>query len=108
MEYQMISQLDAPNTVQEWLNQKQNEDVYFILKEENKTYVVIRRKEVDSGGYGIKLVGIEEQEKDILIKVEYTNPKPEEIVTQVINSPVTVLELEQTNKPIRIEVQYNK
>ena len=58
-------------------------------------YIVICSGEKNTGGYDIEIVGVDYQDGTLLITVKETSPAPGDMVTQAIEYPYCVLELDK-------------
>ncbi len=105
MEYQVVDDLLAPKEVQDWIHQNKYYAAHIILHTDGKIYTVLTRGEKKTGGYGIEVIDVEEQDEVIFVKAKYLNPAPDQMVIQVISYPVVIIELQKTEKEIIIDVQ---
>lgn len=104
MSYRVIDETDAPPVIQEWLKTNKQIENFTFVYVEGKSYVVITRGEKKTGGYGIKLDEVNENSK-ILIRVEYFDPEPDEIVIQVVTYPYIIIELNYIEKEIILIIE---
>lgn len=102
MDYKIIEKNEAPEEVQEWIEKNKYEENHTIVKTNQRTYVIITRGEKRTGGYGIDISSVEEKDNVIYILVKYMDPDPEDIVIQTVTYPYIIVELEETEKEIRI------
>ena len=100
MEYKKIKETESPIPIKDWIKTNRFSEKHTVLEVSNKVYIVISRGEQRTGGYDIDVKSIDEKENEIHITFEYLNPKPDEIVMQVITNPVLILEMRKVKKPI--------
>ena len=84
---------------------KQAERGYYIDRleqEDSPYYIVICSGEKNTGGYDIGIAGIDYQDGALLITVKETSPAPGDMVTQAIEYPCCVLELDKLPDAIHI------
>ena len=105
MEYKLIEIEQAPEEIQEWIENNKHLETYMTFHTEEKTYVVIMRGEMMTGGYGIEVLRVDETDDHILIAVQYINPLPDQMGIQMISYPYVIIELDPTDKEIIIEIQ---
>lgn len=105
MEYKLIEMEQAPEEIQEWIENNQHLETYMTFHTEEKTYVVITRGEMRTGGYDIKVLRVDDADDHILIAVQYINPLPDQMVIQMITYPYVIIELDPTEKEILIDIQ---
>ena len=103
--FAIVEENEFPMEVNQWLNSNKEKEGYFVIEEEEHTYVVITRGEKSTGGYSIIVNEIEDQEEWVSIKVEYINPDPMDMVMQIITYPVIVIRMERTEKTIKLEIE---
>jgi hypothetical protein len=65
-------------------------------------YIVICSGEKNTGGYDIEIVGVDYQDGTLLITVKETSPAPGDMVTQAIEYPYCVLELDKLPSALHI------
>lgn len=68
---------------------------YIYEEVKNEYYIVIFSGKKPTGGYSIKVNSVEDVEGRTNIIVEENSPKPEQIVTQAITYPYTIIKASQ-------------
>ena len=74
----------------------------MLNQEGSPYYIVICSGEKNTGGYDIEINGIDYQDGALLITVKETSPAPGDMVTQAIEYPYCVLELDKLPDVIHI------
>ena len=74
----------------------------ILEQEDSPYYIVICSGEKNTGGYDIEIVDIGLQDGELLITVKETSPGPDDMVTQAIEYPCCVLELDKLPSVINI------
>lgn len=60
-----------------------------------------------SGGYGVKIVKIEEQDKKLVVTVKESGPPPGAMVTMALTSPYHVVAIAKSAKPVEFALEAN-
>lgn len=105
MEYKIINESEAPQPVKDWLNKNKYKEDYAVIHTEKHTFILITRGEKKTGGYGLELTKLEKQDNKIAVFVEYTDPKPDQVVIQVVTYPYLIVKLEKTDEELIVFIQ---
>lgn len=96
-----------PEFIQTKLNQIKHSGGVEICSDKEHTYVLLALGERRTGGYGIKVVDVEEQVGPtgsyVLVRAKETRPAPGDMVIQVITYPTAVYRLPRTELPVTVE-----
>jgi len=71
---------------------------------EKYTVVAVFMGQKPTGGYGIEITKVEENEKNIVVTVKQTSPLEGSMVTEVLTSPAHIVKIKKTDK----EIIFNK
>nr|WP_243153515.1 protease complex subunit PrcB family protein [Senegalia massiliensis] len=89
----------------------QKEERALACKVDDKIYIVVTRGEKNTDGYDVTIQSIEKKKNngkfDLIVYAEYTDPKPDEIVPQVITYPTVIAETELEKLPEKIDLKTN-
>lgn len=91
LEFRSISIFQAPPQVERMVQQQRKEEGAAVYVSDDAVYIVVARGEKPTGGYGIRVVDIEEEEDGFNVHVEYLDPKPGQLVAQVVTYPFAVV-----------------
>ena len=91
LEFRSISIFQAPPQVERMVQQQRKEEGAAVYVSDDAVYIVVARGEKPTGGYGIKVVDIKEEGGDFDVHVEYSDPKPGQMVAQVVTHPFAVV-----------------
>ncbi|WP_350445969.1 protease complex subunit PrcB family protein [Anaeromonas gelatinilytica] len=112
MAFKVIEEDAIPDKIQQLLPKYQKEERALACKVDKKIYVIVTRGEKRTDGYRVTIDKIEkksnEDKFDLIVYAEYKDPKPDEIVPQVITYPtiVAVTELEALPERIYLETKF--
>jgi hypothetical protein len=91
LEFRSISIFQAPPQVERMVQQQRKEEGAAVYVAGDAVYIVVARGEKPTGGYGIRVVDIKEEGDGFDVHVEYSDPKPGQMVAQVVTYPFTVV-----------------
>jgi hypothetical protein len=91
LEFRSISIFQAPPQVERMVQQQRKEEGAAVYVAEDAVYIVVARGEKPTGGYGIRVVDIKEEGGGFDVHVEYSDPKPGQMVAQVVTYPFAVV-----------------
>jgi hypothetical protein len=96
-----------PDFIQSRLNDLKHKGGVDIVSDGEFTYVLLALGERRTGGYGIQVLGAEEQYGPsgsfILVRAKEIRPTPGDMVIQVITYPTAVYTLPRTSLPVKVE-----
>ncbi|WP_018130915.1 protease complex subunit PrcB family protein [Effusibacillus pohliae] len=103
MPFQKVDLATTGPAVQTWVaGQKPIPGVHSAMIE-GKTYILVSRGEKPNPGYGIGIRNVIEEPDRLVVQVDLRNPEPGMMYAQVITTPIDVVEIPQTNKPVVLE-----
>ncbi|NBI07822.1 protease complex subunit PrcB family protein [Senegalia massiliensis] len=109
--FDIIKEDDIPKEIEEILPKYQKEERALACKVDDKIYIVVTRGEKNTDGYDVTIQSIEKKKNngkfDLIVYAEYTDPKPDEIVPQVITYPTVIAETELEKLPEKIDLKTN-
>lgn len=93
MVFRNITVFQAPPQIERKVHQQKKEEGAAVYIVEDAVYIVVSRGEKPTGGYGVRVVDIEGEEggRGFNVRVEYQDPKPGQMVAQVITYPFVVV-----------------
>ncbi|MGI6697140.1 MAG: protease complex subunit PrcB family protein [Clostridia bacterium] len=91
MEFRSISIFQAPSQVERMVQQQSKEEGAAVYVAGDAVYIVVARGEKPTGGYGIRVVDIKEEGGGFDVHVEYLDPKPGQMVAQVVTHPYAII-----------------
>lgn len=104
---------DLPVEIQEALPKYIMEERALTAKFKDEIYVIVTRGEKKSKGYMVEIDNIRKEvygegKFDIVVHALFTDPDPNEIVTQEYDYPITVVktELKQMPQAVHLDVEY--
>ncbi len=115
VEYNVLTEEEVPvELIDEILPEYKQLERALACCFNDKIYVIVTRGEKPTGGYDIginnmKLVENEDETVTLVVYTGFTDPKPGDIVTQVITYPyeIAVTELMALPNEIEMKVEYN-
>ncbi|WP_425447107.1 protease complex subunit PrcB family protein [Dethiothermospora halolimnae] len=114
VKFSAVDKNDIPKKLKEALPNYLQQERALACRMNEDIYVVVTRGEKNTGGYSVTIDKIEKVSKDddfgLIVYAKYKDPKPDEVVPQVITYPYTVVKtnLKELPKNIKLEVEYNQ
>lgn len=105
---------EAPEKIRELIPRYLSEERALACKIDDKIYIVLTRGEKNTAGYSADLEKITKVKNgknfNLVVHAKYKDPKPNEMVAQVITYPVVVVKTELEGLPgkIKLEVDYEE
>lgn len=111
--FKSVEMDDLPKEIQEALPKYIMEERALTAKFKDDIYVIVTRGEKKSKGYMVEIDKISKEvygegKFDIVVHTLFTDPDPNEIVTQEYDYPVTVVktELKEMPQAVHLDVEY--
>ena len=89
-----------PDEIKEWVEYSRNMFLAQARNYEDTTYLLVTYGEQKTGGYQVNIEEVEALEESIEVKVNFTQPKEDEVVTQALTYPYDLKEIEKTDLPV--------
>ena len=109
VKFQHIELEKAPEKIQELIPRYLSEERALACKIDGKIYIVVTRGEKGTAGYSAGLDRIEKVNNNksfnLVVHAKYKDPKPDEMVAQIITYPVTVVKTELEGLPDKIKLE---
>ncbi|WP_255547712.1 protease complex subunit PrcB family protein [Crassaminicella indica] len=111
--FELLSEEQIPQKIQEILPRYKSLERALACKVDGEIFVIATRGEKPTGGYTIQIDSIEKVNIDgktkLVVYTTFKDPKPGDIVTQVITYPYVVVktELEELPDKIELKVKYD-
>lgn len=112
VKFKVLEANEVPQKIQELLPRYLAEERALACKVDEGIYVIVTRGEKKTGGYNVTIDKLvmkkNENNYDLIVYAEYTDPKPDQMVTQVITYPMVIAKADLDNLPdkIKLEVEY--
>lgn len=107
--FEVLSEEMIPQKIQEILPRYKSLERALACKVDDEIYVIATRGEKPTGGYTVQIDSInqikEEDKTKLIVYTTFKDPKPGDIVTQVITYPYVVAKTELKNLPDKIELK---
>lgn len=107
--FEMLEKNGIPKKIQEILPRYKSQERALVCKLDETIYVIVTRGEKPTGGYGIIIDKIDmEKEEDkvkVVVYVKFKDPKPGDMVTQVVTYPYVVAKTNLKELPDKIELK---
>ncbi len=111
--FKAVDMDDLPREIQEALPKYIMEERALTAKFKDEIYVIVTRGEKKSKGYMVEIDSISREEYkddkyDIVVHALFTDPDPNEIVTQEYDYPTVVVktELKEMPQAVHLDVEY--
>lgn len=109
--FKILDESNTPEKINKILPNYQEEERALACKVEGKVYVIVTRGEKKTEGYKVTIDKIIKKKKDgdydLVVYADYKDPKPDEIVPQVITYPTAIVVTELDKLPERIYLKTN-
>lgn len=112
--YEVLDQSQVPDKIQQILPRYKMLERALAAKVDDSIYVIVTRGEKLTGGYGVEIERIqlikEDKEERMIVHAKFKDPKPDELVPQVITYPYVVAKtnLKELPKKIDLKVHYSE
>ncbi|MTI55494.1 MAG: protease complex subunit PrcB family protein [Geosporobacter ferrireducens] len=107
--FEILSEEMIPQKVQEILPRYKALERALACKVDGDIYVIATRGEKPTGGFTVdidRIMKVKEEDKNkLVIYVTFEDPKPGDVVTQVITYPYTVAKTNLKELPDKIELK---
>ncbi|SHI70257.1 PrcB C-terminal [Geosporobacter subterraneus DSM 17957] len=107
--FEVLSEEMIPQKVQEILPRYKALERALACKVDGDIYVIATRGEKPTGGYTVdidRIMKVKEEDKNkLVVYVTFDDPKPGDVVTQVITYPYTVAKTNLKELPDKIELK---
>lgn len=115
VKFQNIEVDKAPEKIQELIPRYLSEERALACSIDGKVYIIVTRGEKGTAGYSaglekIEKVKVNKKNYNLVVHAKYKDPKPDEMVAQIITYPVIVVKTELEGLPdkIKLEVDYEE
>ncbi|MTI68189.1 MAG: protease complex subunit PrcB family protein [Firmicutes bacterium] len=109
LSFKILEENQIPEDIVNMLPKYQDKERALSCEVDEEIYVIVTRGEKRTAGYGVTIEKIEkvktDDEVEFIVYAKYKDPKPEEIVPQVITYPTVVAKLEVDSLPDKIKLQ---
>lgn len=99
-----VVQEELPEEVASWIENSQNTWLAQEKVVEDIMYLLVTYGEKPTGGYSVDIQQVMESEEEIIVKLSFTQPGEDDIVTQAITYPYDLFSMKPTEKPVVYEV----
>ena len=113
VKFKILEANEVPQKVQDLIPKYLTEERALACKLDDEVYIIVTRGEKRTAGYSVtldKLVKVKNDNSfDLIAYAKYTDPKPDQMVAQVITYPMVIAKAELDDLPdkIKLEVEYN-
>ncbi len=114
VKFQNVEVDKAPEKIQELIPRYLSEERALACNIDGKIYIIVTRGEKGTAGYSAGLDKIEKiknkKNYNLVVHAKYKDPKPDEMVAQIITYPVIVVKTELEGLPdkIQLEIDYEE
>ncbi len=107
--YEVVDTNETPEKLEQIIPRYKMLERALATKVEESVYVIVTRGEKLTGGYTVdieEVTLVKEQDEDkLVVYAVFKDPKPEELVPQVISYPYVVLKTDLKDLPQKIDLQ---
>ncbi|RKD30084.1 protease complex subunit PrcB family protein [Thermohalobacter berrensis] len=109
VEFQELEKKEIPEKIKDLLPKYKAEERALACKVDESVYVIVTRGEKMTAGYSVTIDKIEKVDQEngykLVVYAKYKDPKPDEIVAQVITYPTVVVKTNLEELPDKIELK---
>lgn len=110
VKFRVLESAEIPEKIKEILPKYLSEEKALTCRLNDEIYVVVTRGEKKTGGYSVEVDNIIREEKDeggfeITVIAKYSDPDPDEMVTQGFDYPFTIVKTDLNTMPKTISLQ---
>ncbi|MBM7614252.1 protease complex subunit PrcB family protein [Alkaliphilus hydrothermalis] len=109
VKYEVVATENIPEELTDIIGRYKMLERALATKIDDEVYVIVTRGEKLTAGYGVDIEKIElveeENESKLVVYAVFTDPKPDELVAQVITYPYAVAKTDLKELPQKIELQ---
>ncbi|SET06014.1 PrcB C-terminal [Natronincola peptidivorans] len=109
--YQVLEESQIPQKINEILPRYKMLERALAAKVDDEIYVIVTRGEKLTGGYQVEIERIllikEDKEERIVVHALFKDPKPDDLVPQVITYPYVVAKTDLKELPKKIDLRVN-
>lgn len=113
VKFKILEDAEVPQKIEELLPRYKAEERALACKYNEDIYIIVTRGEKRTQGYTVTIDRLEKVKRDdgkfdLVVYAKYRDPKPDEVVAQVITYPyvVAISELKEMPETIKLEVEY--
>lgn len=104
IDYELIDPGELDPKIQQDIETLKMKRGYYYWKAEEEPYIIfIGAGEKNTGGYGLDVLSVGDQEGKTVITVEQTEPEPESMVTEVLTYPYVVIQVEGVTENFQVK-----
>ena len=114
VKFRTLEANEVPQKVQDLIPKYLSEERALACKLDNDVYIIVTRGEKRTAGYSVTLDKLVKVKNDntfnLIAYAKYSDPKPDQMVAQVITYPMVIVKAELDNLPdkIKLEVEYKE
>lgn len=113
VKFEVLDTNEVPREIIDILPKYLAEERALSCKIEEGVFVVVTRGEKSTGGYSVEIDNIEKIKNedgkcDLVVYAKFNDPKPDEIVQQVITYPFTIAKTNLKTIPDNIKLEVKK
>ncbi len=94
---------NLPDEIKNWVEFSQEVPLVQEKEYEGKRYVLITAGEKRTGGYAVEVTEVFETAKNLVVKVKFTKPAPEDMVTEALTYPYDLIIVENKELPLSFQ-----
>lgn len=88
------------SSLEEWYNENNNKEGIFSFDFKNHKYILVGAGEKPTGGYSVEITSVVGKEDSILVNAKVNAPKADEIVTQALTYPSTLIKISKDSRKV--------
>jgi hypothetical protein len=88
-----------PADIQAWIEVSREKFQAQTRKDNGLLYILITYGEKPTGGYAVEITGVEEKADRLVVTVKFTEPGPDDMVTQALTYPYDLMVIDDPDLP---------
>ncbi len=88
-----------PADIKAWIELSREKFQAQTRKDNGLLYILVTYGEKPTGGYAVEITGVEEKSDKLVVTVKFTEPGPDDIVTQALTYPYDLMVIDDPDLP---------
>ncbi|MEW5954697.1 MAG: S-layer homology domain-containing protein [Bacillota bacterium] len=105
VDFELMRIADVPAGIRDLVNDNLERETQSFTTINQKTYLVVTRGEMRTGGYDVTIRDIVDDGDMLTVYVKYTDPDPDDFVSQALTYPYVIAVIDEQDKDIRFRIE---
>lgn len=105
VDFELVRIADVPARIRDLVNNNLEKETQSFRTINQKTYLMVTRGEMRTGGYDVTIRDIVDDGDRLTVYVKYTDPDPDDFVSQALTYPYVIAVIDEQDKGIRFRIE---